>query len=168
MPSTINRVPPGLLSLLDIKAQGENPRFLSDVVGPVFQFRDLYELQKTEARASAIVSVSATGFHVGIQVPESEYWHVLHHSVALASVGAGEIFDFCPYVFGWIFPGAYFEGPVGRPNRTTGQVGESLTGYADRDYWLGPGDQAGLRCNYLSGGAAVNCQTRLLIVRYPL
>lgn len=42
MPSLINRVPPGLLSLLDIKALGENPSTLADVVQPTIDLLDFY------------------------------------------------------------------------------------------------------------------------------
>lgn len=42
MPSLINRVPPGLLSLLDIKALGQNPSFLTDSVQPTIDLSDFY------------------------------------------------------------------------------------------------------------------------------
>ena len=42
MPSLINRVPPGLLSLLDIKALGQNPSVLADVVTPTLELLQFY------------------------------------------------------------------------------------------------------------------------------
>lgn len=42
MPSLINRVPPGLLSLLDIKALGQNPSLLSDTVQPTLDVLNFY------------------------------------------------------------------------------------------------------------------------------
>lgn len=168
MPSIINRIPPGLLSMLDIKAQGENPKFLSDTVTPGMEFLPFYELQKYEAQVSSIIATAAVGFSAGIQVPEGQYWHVKHHSVFVTNVAAGEICWFSPYIFGWLFPGAYFEGPVGDEVRGTGTATEVLTGWAPTDYWMGPGDQAGIRINNLSAAANVSVQTRLLIVRYRL
>lgn len=42
MPQLINRVPPGLLSLLDIKALGQNPSVLSDLVQPTIDLSSFY------------------------------------------------------------------------------------------------------------------------------
>lgn len=167
MPSVINRVPPGLLSLLDIKAQGENPRFLGDQVTPTFDFWQLYEIEKREPRASAVVGSGTVGLKATIQVPNNEYWHVLQMSSAATSIAAGEIAAFCCYYFGNVMAGAYFEGPVGPYYRTIGTAGEVPRTYATSPFWAGPGELIGTHHAEMIG-AAVDLQTRALIVRYPL
>lgn len=42
MPTQVNRVPPGLLSLLDIKSLGQNPSLLADEISPTLEMGDFY------------------------------------------------------------------------------------------------------------------------------
>jgi len=166
MPSVINRVPPGLLSVLDIKAQGENPRFLGDQVTPTLDFWPLYELQKAVPKASAIVG-AAFGLRAELTVPANEYWHVLHMSGSPSALGAGDSYSICCYLFGSLTVGAYFEGPVGPYVGSAAPVaGELNRCYADRDFWAGPGDLIGVHCGVYAGAWSI--QTRALVVPYPL
>ncbi len=61
MPQVINRVPPGLLSLLDIKSMGVNPVQLADLLSPTIELADLY-LQAIASPQSGLTAVlNATG-----------------------------------------------------------------------------------------------------------
>lgn len=76
MPSLINRVPPGLLSLLGIKAMGQNPVVLTDELRPTIELLDFY------AGANAIRLNGSTGNLTGVglfqisalQPPTGEIW----------------------------------------------------------------------------------------------
>jgi hypothetical protein len=63
MPSQINRVPPGLLSLMDIKALGRNPDLLLDEVRPVFELREFYTRIYTQSEGTALLAVATPGAH---------------------------------------------------------------------------------------------------------
>lgn len=64
MPSLINRVPPGLLSLLGIKSLGVNPSLLADMVQPVLELRDLYYGVYAQEAIHTITAPAAPGIHV--------------------------------------------------------------------------------------------------------
>lgn len=62
MASLINRVPPGLLSLLDIKASGQNPTILPDTLVPQLDVTDLYLNGFGEQASVLTAAITANGF----------------------------------------------------------------------------------------------------------
>jgi hypothetical protein len=79
VPSLINEVPPGLLSLLGIKALGVNPSTLPDVLTPTIELRDLYVSgngQFVSAQTSAALAVGVTGLASVPNVSPGELWIV--------------------------------------------------------------------------------------------
>jgi hypothetical protein len=79
VPQNINRVPPGLLSLLDIKSLGVNPVQLADQMSPVIDLANLY----LEAVSTARIGLTATVTTVGAKSPATGFSF---------QPGAGEIF----------------------------------------------------------------------------
>lgn len=76
MPSLVNRVPPGLLSLLGIKAGGQNPSILPDVLTPTLELMELYSSANATEAAGTTSAVNLTGL-----------W-----GIAALQPGPGEIF----------------------------------------------------------------------------
>lgn len=62
MPALINRAPPGLLSLLDLKAMGENPSRLADTVSPTLDMLDFYLRAYSSLVTDFTGLLNATGF----------------------------------------------------------------------------------------------------------
>lgn len=62
MPSVVNRVPPGLLSLLAIKASGQNPSMLGDALVPTIDVTSLYLNGFGESASVLTAAVTANGF----------------------------------------------------------------------------------------------------------
>jgi hypothetical protein len=61
VPQPINRVPPGLLSLLDIKSLGVNPVQLADQMSPVIDLANLYIESISTTRSGVTATVNSTG-----------------------------------------------------------------------------------------------------------
>lgn len=76
MPSLINRVPPGLLSLLGIKAMGENPVVLTDELTPSIELLDFYAGANAIRLNGSTGNITGTGlFQVtALQPPTGEIW----------------------------------------------------------------------------------------------
>lgn len=62
MPALINRAPPGLLSLLDLKAMGENPSQLSNVVAPTLDMLEFYLRNYSSLVTDVTGTIGTTGF----------------------------------------------------------------------------------------------------------
>lgn len=81
--STVNRVPLGLLSLLDTQSQGVVPDELSRVVSPGFDLGALWFNSRglEIIQSSSAVPQTAPGqSNLGVTVPEGELWAVVHAS----------------------------------------------------------------------------------------
>lgn len=82
MSNEINRVPPGIMSLLDMKARGQLPRFLADVVAPTFDFSLWYTNAVREPRVGQAGPINAAGSWLDVSapqqtlVPQDEIWFV--------------------------------------------------------------------------------------------
>ena len=81
--STVNRVPLGLLSLLDTQSQGVVPDELSRVVSPGFDLGALWFNSRgleIVQNASAVPQTAPGQSNLGVTVPEGELWAVVHAS----------------------------------------------------------------------------------------
>lgn len=95
---SITRTPPGLLSLLDLKVGGQNPRELSDLVLPTL---DVTELYATNSRfvgrfsgSKAAIGPSASDF----TVPNDEIWILKAVSAHTATLGPGMSIGITPTI----------------------------------------------------------------------
>lgn len=83
MPSLINRVPPGLLSLLGVKALGQNPSILPDTVQPQLELLDMYLAGNAQEAQSTTSAINLPGIW-GVTTPApgpGEMFYVQHLSV---------------------------------------------------------------------------------------
>ena len=84
--AVINRVPRGLLGLLDAKTSGNTPGTFREDLQPVIDLTDYYE---TDIPQAVIVetdnAVNTAGFHAGVVVPDGELWLVYAVSSTVAA-----------------------------------------------------------------------------------
>lgn len=109
---TLNRIPPGLLDLLDLKTLGRNPDALGSVVAPTLDLLPQYLLTRRQLITPASRSgIAADGFYIpggpatDYVVPETEVWYVWAVNL-VAECGPASGFMVNPYV---IYPA----GPIG-------------------------------------------------------
>ena len=168
MTGEINRVPQGLLGLLDMKARGNAPRVLNPEAQLVLESRDLYLLetrrfaQATTANTSSLGNFSATGGT--LQVPSDELWLVYHHSVQRNSpLAAGTTYRISPTI--WTFQGTnYFQvGP-----ETTGTTGELLMCSNTAPYWALPSWIPGAFVHAQTLGTSVTLTVSLEYARFRI
>lgn len=91
MSGDINRVPWGLLSLLDTQTQGVVPSILGDQVSGTIDLTALYFASKRPRQSIAMTSSSTVGYLTAatITVPEGYLWVVINASVAALHNEAG-------------------------------------------------------------------------------
>jgi hypothetical protein len=89
VPSPINTIAGGLLSMLGSKGQGGYPSALLDTVAPMLEIKELYLAFTRESIGSAAqaAAVGAIQF-LDLAVPSGELWYVWEYAVAVAP-GAG-------------------------------------------------------------------------------
>lgn len=88
MPTQINKVPNGLLSLLDLKQLGKNPGFLSDQVIPSIDVLAAYG--SYDLRMLNDVGGASAPFGTVITVPTGEVWVPVTMSMQFSVPNAGE------------------------------------------------------------------------------
>lgn len=76
MPQLINRIPPGLLSLLGIKGTGLNPVLLADELRPIIDTTEAYYAAVSQPYEDTTAALSTTGFAGGTisSPPPGEIW----------------------------------------------------------------------------------------------
>lgn len=98
--SNINRVPPGLLSLLAIKSLGQNPSLLSDTVQPSIELYKLYSGVYAEEMQATVSAPANVGIHTAnAAVPgPGEIWIVSEFTLTpTAALAAGTTYgNICP------------------------------------------------------------------------
>lgn len=90
-PGVLNRIPPALLSMLELKQRGANPDTLSDTVVPTIDLSHWYNADRPSSLVgstdllSAQVYANVLGFNVTqVVVPQDELWWVRSFAVGLA------------------------------------------------------------------------------------
>lgn len=101
MPQLINRVPPGLLSLLDIKSLGQNPIALADQLSPVLELASLYfesiagRVTGSTPAVNTVGQSEFTGAGTRLRPNPGELWIIRRVAVRpLAALGAGTTYNF--------------------------------------------------------------------------
>jgi hypothetical protein len=164
VPSTINRVPPGLLSLLGIQSTGINPSVLLDSVQPVFDLEQLY-LQASSISEGTSISLTSQGvFQFNIGAGPGEVLVVNGCAMyATGALGAGTTIAFTPIVISTT--ATPFAVTIVGPNvRQT--TGNSIVSGTDQTFFVPPNHNLGLYCTEWAGIApTVNCFARTLRLR---
>lgn len=141
MTGIINRVPAGLLDLLDMKSRGQTPRELDGRLQSVADIIDLYCLDRIRNVAGTSTASGTVGLKTCVTVPQQEWWWIWKSSVQ-ATGSTGAVISIAPGMLTTSFPGgAFWTGPVMRPYQKTG-TGLGAVGCTER-YWVGPGDALG-------------------------
>jgi hypothetical protein len=152
MPSLINRVPPGLLSLLGIKAVGQNPTLLGDALTGFIDLTPLYTAGFAEIASAATSSVSSTGVSVIPQnlVPAGELWVVTRAAMfASANLAATTTYRLRLAVWDSIASRVVDCGPS-----VSAAAGERPATYIDGPFVMSPGEQIALICESVTLGTA--------------
>jgi len=155
VPSLINQVPPGLLSLLGIKALGVNPSILPDELSPSLDLFTLYIAGNSIERRSTTAAIGTTGFFsaAALIVPAGELWLVEAFSIDLSAVvGAATTYRLKPAYFN-VGTNALFA--VGASASAT--TGDRLNAKADDWFYLPSNYQPGVYCEQVTPGVPQTC-----------
>lgn len=96
MAGEINRVPVGLLSLLDMKARGQSPRILSSQVDASLEMLDFYLQNGRQVFSGSATSGAAPANAVIGTVPQNELWYI--HGISVNSGTLTAALGVCPSV----------------------------------------------------------------------
>lgn len=157
--------PPGLLGLLQLKADGRSVPLLDDTCSPSLEMGD-YWLRAastlwTQAASIAIaagISRVFSPFSTGpITVPNGQWWYIHQYAVALSTGAAGSAtrlaLAWSPQVSFWTpFP-SYQPYNLGASEEVVLAIG---------DVWLPPGSRLGLYCDTVVGASGLAGTLRLL------
>lgn len=149
----INRVPQGLLGLLDLKAQGENPAQLGPVVQGTLELRDLFALAQRGAvsQASTVTGLGVTAAtFLNLIVPQGELWIVYGMTASLSAppLGAGAT---AAYQVGFVDNGIGRFNALGIPSPTYATGADGISDY-DGVILLQPGDAPQVYVTTQTGG----------------
>jgi len=158
MPRPFNRLPRGLLGLLDAKVGGQNPQELTDELRPVLEMFPFYHAQFRDALSgqtagNAVVGTNslATGSLTG--PPADELWWVEHYAVKMdAGLAAGNGVILMPSMLSVSSSG----GPsipilLNSARNVANQIGWIAAAAADRPFLMIPGDVLGAWVEWISG-----------------
>ena len=141
----INRVPQGLLGLLDTKTLGKNPDDLSNTIVPTVDLKDLFlvnsGLQQDIVTAAAVTSASLLTPVALVSVPAGELWFVLNVTAeVIVGLSPGADYRVVPILNGpGGFAGAQILQGNGEPTNTTIATGESVSiSYNGSPYLVAP------------------------------
>lgn len=164
MPSLINRVPPGLLSLLDIKALGQNPSLLTDSVQPTIDLSEFY----ARIYSSLVTDLTVVPGTVGFQ-PVTAFDTAPGEMVVLAGLGcladsplaAGTSVRCTPVIA---------DQATGRvlsqiAPETSGTAGEQPYTGTDQLVTLGPGTRLGVMISALTLGTGPRLRISARVLR---
>lgn len=153
MAGEINRVPAGLLSILDMKARGQNPRSLAEQVIGTVELGQQYLLQNRVWVSGNSAAVNAPGPFSTITVPSNEYWYI---NRVLARTGVN-LAAATEYRVGVSLQRSNVAGAViGTAitlDPTLFEVGMRPAVFTDRPFWASPGDALGVWCSWFAGTA---------------
>jgi hypothetical protein len=153
MPSTINRVPPGLLSLLDVKSMGVNPVQLGDQLLPVIELGNQYAAATGQLQTGTTPVAAAPGR----VEPSSGYSYragpgellvvsyVCARTTAVLGAGVSARFRVCMY-------DATLGANVWGGTVISGSATEAPQASTDRVLFVPPGFGVGVQVEQVAGG----------------
>lgn len=157
MPLPINRVPPGLLSLLDTKSGGINPLQLADELSGSIELLDFYAATTNEYEYGDSVSTNAVGQLAplgagdNMRVPAGEIWIVDYIAVRSGAVlGAATSVTAAVCLYNSSLGTVMY---AGRPSRFI--TGERVCVSTDRRLVIGPNYGIGVHLSEYVGLAQV-------------
>lgn len=154
MPSLVNRVPPGLLSLLGIKALGVNPSVLPDELTSTIELLDLYAAANSTIGQFPTAVVGAVGLFAGTggTVPAGKLWLVSNVTVVTtATLAAGTTYvDITPVWYEAGLPRVMTFGQV----KAGGTAGQRIAVGSDTPVILPPNASVGLHCGGVTLGTS--------------
>lgn len=97
----INRVPRGLLSLLDSQTQGKNPDSFGEVIAPTFDMVNLFAMSKgfESIQSTSVPLLVPTSGVAFVTVPVSEVWLVRTVTTQINTLDAGGTGASCACTF---------------------------------------------------------------------
>lgn len=164
----IQLIPPGFLSLLQLKNQGHMPADLGEVVSPTMDMRDWY-LQVSARTPSTTFGLVLTSeqqsFHRfspnGIIVPQGKTWWVHHYMVqcGLTAVAGQSIFGLAPIII-WNANGTIKYNQLG-PAPATGLISSTATNPTGTQvfasgFWAPPGAELGFTNGEIISAAGIS------------
>jgi hypothetical protein len=153
VPQLINRVPPGLLSLLGIQSTGRNPVLLADDLQPVLNLTDAYLFAQSVPFADTTAAIGATGFVSGLSSPTpppGEIWVFSSYTVVFTvPLPAGTTYRVRPCV------GETSSGIIVHCGEVaSGTVGERPIARSGEPFYVAPGQLVGAYCESVTLGTA--------------
>jgi hypothetical protein len=170
MTGEINRVPQGLLSLLDMKARGQNPRLLSSEAALSIEAFQLYGLQLRRRLRfnTAAIGVVGPQFPAAAVVPQNEVWLLLAQSLVISALGAGTTYTIAPIVRVQNDDGTSGEHLTNYPLTFTAGQYVNCGGILAQPLWLPPGSSMGITCQGVTLGVASAFQIFVDAVALPI
>lgn len=102
--AAINRVPAGLLGLLDIKSMGATPNRIEQRIRPIVDLQRFWSAQGRQFKFNTpgTVSVNNVGIFISneLVVPPGKAWLVESHMAFASTLGAGAQLAFAATIFG--------------------------------------------------------------------
>ena len=96
--AVVNRVPRGLLGLLDAKTQGQTPADTTGVLSPVIDLTANYlaDLVLETGQASSNATLVAGQNYGVVTVPDAELWYIYHVTSQIIADSSGDSLDCSP------------------------------------------------------------------------
>lgn len=164
MAAFINRAPVGLLGLLDMKSQGENPPQLAETVIGALDLTQLYALQTRAliSQASTVTGLGVTaGAFTNLLVPQGELWLVTGLTSHLSAPPLGAAAT-AQWTVGYVANDTARFVSLAESNAPAIATGADFVSGFDGVYLLQPGDQPTVYVTTQTGGGV---GVRLSIVR---
>lgn len=157
MSGEVNRVPLGLLSLLDMTARGQVPRSLDERLSASVELQELY-LANARIRRGSTTTITVPGHFTLFTVPENEIWWVHNLSFSTGVLAAATELVWTAGVRVRIEGGGTQQVQVLGETQPRFLAGDVATCRMSRDHYLAlPGDLLGPIANDLVLGTAPNC-----------
>jgi len=166
----IQLIPPGLLSLLQLKADGRSVSNLTDTCVPSLEMRDWWlrataQLWPSASTLNVAAGTSAafSNFTTDVLVPAAQWWYVHDFSVLLNVPAAGTATN-VRLVWAATSAGTIQFHPLADGME---QRGSLLTGACNvmagaRDFWLPPGGRLGIFVDVVTGAGGLNATVKQL------
>jgi len=152
----INRLPSGLLGMVDVKAMGKNPSRLGDVVIPELDITPFYQASDRQKFISTPVAIGAAGFFpTNLVVPQNKAWVIEAVWVIIDTPipGGTTKVAFTPVM---IYNNVTIWSGNPGPTFDAGDLGSLVGFHFPRPFVALPGYTMGIICNRMGGTGGGN------------
>jgi len=169
-PQDIQRYPKGLIDLLGMRATGDTPHQLSQLLLPTLDQLDYYLFDRCEA-LTANTSIAVPGIgnvtFVGTTVPQNQLWMLYDYSVIIPTTAAASAIKATAGVFRGGNGASNFVGLV--PQLSAGALeGDCKSAHFTQPVVIGPGQIFSLQCTTFTGAPAVTPSATIYFARIGL